>query len=102
MKTNGTFKVALVNGEYVKIDEATVNEPIYSFHDNIVLNPGDLPNVKEEITTTYGRALTNAILLTSNFNDKLDYINGEVKIGDIEDQISKRLTDNIPKEQRDL
>lgn len=102
MKTNGTFKVALVNGEYVKIDEATVNEPIYSFHDNIVLKPGDLPNVKEEITTTYGRALTNAILLTSNFNDKLDYINGEVKIGDIEDQISKRLTDNIPKEQRDL
>ena len=30
MKTNGTFKVALVNGEYVKIDEATVNEPILS------------------------------------------------------------------------
>ena len=101
IKVNGGFKSVLVDKEYVKIDNVDIKEPMMDFHASIKLEPGDLPNVTEPVTTTYGRAIANAILLTNNFEDKIPYINGHMKVGDIEDIIASRLEDNIPKDQRD-
>ena len=102
IKVNGGFKSVLVDKEYVKIDNVDIKEPMMDFHASIKLEPGDLPNVTEPVTTTYGRAIANAILLTNNFEDKIPYINGHMKVGDIEDIIASRLEDNIPNIDRVL
>lgn len=101
IKTNGTFKTVLVNDEYVKIDDATLDAPMLNFHDTIELQPGDLPNVTEKIKTTYGRAFINAVIIAENFNDKIPFINKTISVTDLESIIAPRLEDNIPLEERD-
>ena len=101
IKTNGSFKLVYVDGEYVKIEGVVPNEPIFSFDDSIILNKGDLPNITETVDTTYGRALANAILFVEAFHDKVDYVNDHIKTKDIENIVVPRLVDNIPLEQRD-
>lgn len=84
------------------IDDTPPSQPIFNFKAPITLKPGDLPNVKNEITTTIGNVLFNCCCIINAFGDKIDYVEGRVKIPDIEDHIAKRLMDN-PKEgeQRD-
>lgn len=77
-------------------------DPIAPFHlkDKLILESGDLPNVKEKTETTYGQAIVNAILLVYPFGDKLDYMAGEIKVGKLEDLIQKRF-ENYPAEGKD-
>lgn len=78
--------------ESVDIIDSDVNRPLFNFREPLKLNAGDYPNLKEDITTNYGIALANAVVLVYPFNDKIDFINGQMNVGDIESQIAARLT----------
>ena len=71
-----------------------INEPVFKFTENVDIFGEQVPNLKQaKITTTYGRLLANYILLIYPFNDKLSYINEEIKIGNIENMIKDKLVD---------
>ncbi len=79
------------------LEGVKVDEPIFSFKDKLVLEPGDLENLTERVETTYGIALVNAIVLVYPFGDKIPFINGEVSAKQLERIIERRLVDD-PKE----
>lgn len=101
LKVEGTYKAALVDGEYVKIDNSKIDEPIAWFKDPITLTPEDLPNVREKTETTYGRFLMNAIMIVEAFHDKFDYVNEEFVLEKLNSKIVDRLEDDIPLKDRD-
>ncbi len=67
--------------------------PIFSAKDRIELKAGDLINLTEDIVTTVGNVLFNAICLVPAFSNKISFINKEVNIGEIENFIASKLTD---------
>lgn len=81
------------NGETVRIDDAAVGEPIFKFKEKISLIAGDLPNLSEDIESTYGNAIANWVLLVEAFGSKLNYLQGRIKIDNIEEKILERLKD---------
>ncbi|EPU3828949.1 hypothetical protein ACVWU4_000930 [Campylobacter coli] len=71
--------------------------PIYNMVDIIKLdNEYDISNLKDKnITTTLGRLLVNKILLNIPFGDKIEYINKEFSIGDIEGELAKKIATDV-------
>ena len=84
------------NGALTKIDDAVVTEPIFRVKDRITLHPGDLANVGEEIETTYGNALINAMVLVWPFGNKVPFITGRISGSALEEKIGSRLKDTPP------
>ena len=78
-------KELLISGKYA--------EPLFDFKDEVTLPKGWLPNIKKDIVTTVGRMIMNYILLVNNFNDKIDYINKQFTVDDVEDIIKNKLSD---------
>lgn len=78
--------------ELVRIDDASVNDPLFSFSDPILIDNTWSPNVKETINTTIGRLFINQVLLADVFYDKILYTNATFSVPAIEDIISKTLT----------
>lgn len=79
-------------GEVVVLDDTDVKKPPFHFREEVKLKAGDLTNLKEDVTTNYGRLLANVVALVYPFGDKIDFINGEFNIGALEKEIAKRLT----------
>lgn len=69
------------------------DEPLFTFKEQLKLKAGDLPNLKKDVTTTYGNALFNAMVLCWPFGDKVDYVEGRVNSGALENEIATRLVD---------
>ena len=69
------------------------DEPAFHFRDELVIGVGELPNVRKNITTTYGNALFNQIALVWPFGNKIDYVEGRVSVPQIEKIIEARLVD---------
>lgn len=63
----------------------------FRFKDKIDLEPGDLVNVKEKVTTLVGNVMVNQTVLCYPFKDRIPFIAGEIKIGKIEDKIAELL-----------
>lgn len=61
--------------------------------DTFQLNPGEILNCKEEVTTTVGRFLLNYLLLVYPFGDKIDYQNTVFNLGDIDTIVAKGMLD---------
>lgn len=72
--------------------------------DELILGPGDLPNVKEAIVTCYGNALVNAVALIYAFGDKVDFMAGPLTVKGMEKKIEPRLiaNDATPQGARNL
>jgi len=93
------------NGKYqVKVNDTKellegTSEMVLSLNDELDIPAGYFPNVTKPTNTTVGILLVNYILLVKPFGDKIEYINGEVKISYIESIIAKRLTDAKDKVQ---
>lgn len=82
------------NGENVKIDDAVPGVPILSFKEKLSLVAGDIPNAPEGVETTYGNVIANWLLLIEPFGVKIGYLNGTIKISQIEAEILKRFEDD--------
>ena len=75
------------------IEGTSATEPIYRFKEPLSLKAGDLPNLKADVETTYGRALFNAMCLVWPFGDKVEYQNGPVNGKKLDALIANRLHD---------
>ncbi len=76
------------------------NEPAFSFKDQVVLGVGDVPNLKRNITSTYGNLLFNYVALVYPFGDKIEYMEGAITVPRVEKIIEARLQD-MPKNEAD-
>lgn len=61
--------------------------PLFHPDEKFEAKPGDLPNIKEKLTTTYGVALANLITVVYACEDKIDYMNGQLGYGKLETAI---------------
>lgn len=76
--------------------------PLLTFKEKMTVHPMELPNVKEEIQTTYGNVFLNAVLFCYPFHDKIPFQKGKIKIGPIESQVAKKLNrDPVGEEPKD-
>lgn len=91
---NGIIEVN-VNDEWVELKDVKDNEAIYKFIDKITIDNTWIVNVNNEIDTTIGRLIANCILLTDNFNNKIQYINKPFTIKNAEDIIGPLLRTNV-------
>jgi len=73
-------------------------EAVFRFNDEIQVPKGFLPNIKKDLITTPGRLIANYILLVIPFGDKIEYINKQFDIGDIENNYIIKLLSDEPKD----
>ena len=83
---------------YVRMDDEfkiliTKTLPILNREEQLEIPKGFLPNIEEDIVTDAFKLILNAILLTEHFGNKIPYINKEIKVRDIEDQIVSKLSE---------
>lgn len=81
------------DGTLEKIDDHG-NGPLFQPGDVIEVDTSWLSNIREPLTTRFGILLANALLVSTPFSNKIDYINKEVTISGIEKIVSPRLTSN--------
>ena len=82
-----------VDGKETLLDDAKVGEPLFNPNNTITLFPDILKCLKKDVKTTYGIALANMVLLDFGLEGKMEYINGEVSISDIENGLLEVLKD---------
>lgn len=58
----------------VKMTGVDPLKPLFDSYEEVVLQPGDLPNVTKEVKTTYGNILLNCILLIDAFGSRFEYV----------------------------
>lgn len=88
-------------GDLEVIEGCTPGNPIYKFTDRIVLEPNELPNVKQETQTTLGNAYYNRACVCDAFGDKVAYQSGK-NLSNLESEIATRLRDTpLPGNPRD-
>jgi hypothetical protein len=91
----GVFFVDPENpGTLVPLEDTQVGQPPFNKADKLRLKAGDLPNVLNDLETSYGNVLANGILLVYPFKDKIPFIQGRMKPDKIEDLILPRLQDD--------
>lgn len=78
------------------IEGSKGDEPIFNFRDELILKPGDLPNVTKNIKTTYGNALFNAIVLCWPFGGKIEFQEGAINGGKIDKMVAAKMVDTPP------
>lgn len=79
----------------VLIPDAPAGAPPFHNRDIVNLKAGDVPNLKEDIQSTYGRLLFNFMVIVYAFGNKVDYVNVKhVKPGYLEDLIVNRVVDD--------
>lgn len=81
----------VVDEETVPITDWVLGQPLFGVDERVTFNPGDLPNVKEKVETTYGIAVMNLLLFVYAYGDKVPYLNGEMTPGMVNDIAYKRL-----------
>ena len=80
--------------EKIYLVDSELDTPLFRFLDVIDLAYGDLPNLKKNITSTYGTMLFNAMVLVYAFNDKVAYMEGRIAVPAVEKIIEARLQDD--------
>lgn len=83
-----------VNGEMFLLNSLNANGCVIDYKDKITIDNTLLPNVNGSLETTVGRVIVNYVLISSNFGDKIPFINESVKTGDIEKILAKALVDD--------
>lgn len=91
----GAFFVNPENtSELVRINGTVGTDTPFFHKDAIELKAGQIPNVKVDLTTTYGNLFFNYATLIYAFNDKLDFLTGRLKPSQIEALILPELADD--------
>lgn len=94
---NDTFKiVSFMNNEKIHIEDAVIDAPLFTFSDIITVDESWNINLFETTETTVGRLIYNYLRIFLPFNNKIPYINKEIKISNLEDTIAAIMIDNPP------
>lgn len=96
------YAVRKINGSYEYFLEGTWNlfedspkvGPLYVSGEPIVVDKNQILNIKEKTDTTVTRLVSNCILITSIFDDRISYINKKYKISDIIKIIKQNTVDD--------
>lgn len=88
-----------IDGQLKPIEGCQPGMPVFRPLERIVLEPGDMENVKVETVTSIGTAYFNKAALASVFGGKIEYINGRIDAGKVEDMINELFVDNPPEGQ---
>lgn len=85
-----------VNGNPEKLDDVifTEGKSILNITQTISVGSGDLPNINSNINTTIGRLIINYLLISKNFDNKIEYINKEFSVSSLEGDVAKLLMDD--------
>lgn len=82
-----------------KIVDYKKDQPLFGFQDDIEVDSTWLPTISGKITTKVGQLVVNALVFYPTLGKKVDYINGKIKVGDIEAIFVNRVrNDNVAKE----
>ena len=84
----------LVNNEWVVLDNV-ITTPILSMLLPITINKDIISNIDGVTDTTIGRFIINKILLEYSFDNKIPYINKQIKLSDIEKIVGNLLKNDI-------
>ena len=79
--------------ELVLIEDAPAGQPIFRMKEEVDAKAGMVGNLFEDVHTTYGNLLFNALCLVHPFGNKIHYLNGDIKSAEIESLIIDRLKD---------
>lgn len=80
--------------EIILLTDTDPNQPLFAFLEPVKLKAGEVANLKQDVTTTYGNWLVNQMALVHAFGDRVDFVTGHFDIGKIQKQIAKRLQDD--------
>jgi hypothetical protein len=87
-------------GSLSMLDDALPGVPPFSFKDHLDVKAKEIPNVFEDITTTYGNVLFNYTCLVFPFRDKVKFVLGRVSAAKLEQQVLDRVVDLKPGQER--
>lgn len=79
--------------ELIMIDDSVGGKPLLVRNELIELRVGDLINVYEFTTTTYGNVMANQLMLVRAFGKKIPFMSGRMSTKKIEALIEVRLID---------
>lgn len=75
------IKEPTIGGEWVEIDDYVEREPLYSIFEPVYLKAGDMGCIKEDIYTTCGAVIENALLIEYPYEGLLPYVNINISPG---------------------
>jgi hypothetical protein len=97
----GTYFVDFDNGTNIKIDDAVVNTPLFTFNYPIKVDKSLCANVVDSpVDTLLGNLFFNLISIVPAFGNKLPFLTGKQSIKKVENMIVVKLQDNVPMDQR--
>lgn len=84
-----------INNHLHELDGFSVSElkPLAKYSDRIELKTGDLLNVRENVETTFGNCIFNAMCLIYAFGDKIPFMTGRINGSKLEKMIAANLHD---------
>lgn len=85
--------------ELIKIEDAPAGQALFRFLEEVKAGPEHIPNLNQEIVTTYGNVLFNWIAMVYAFGNKLPFQIDRVDVGSIEKLILKNFEDTPKKEE---
>jgi hypothetical protein len=71
-------------GQVEHLEGVIDDEEPFGFHDEIKLKKGEVPNLMEDVTTTYGNVLLNYCTLVYSVGSKIPFQIGQIKPGKLE------------------
>lgn len=95
-KTYGFINPVGDSFEIIPITDSVLNVPLFTPTELISITKGSVPNLKEDVVTTYGELFYNYAVLCYAFNDIIPYQNHEIKPTKIEALIEELLEDDLP------
>lgn len=95
----GLFFVDGIEESITRLADYKTGQPLFLFTDRITLKPNDLVNVVTDTDTNYGNVLFNAYVLCYAFGNKIPFMTGKIKAGDVEGKIVNRLREHVPGEE---
>lgn len=86
-----------VNGsdEPIRIEDSKAGQPLFSFKDELEIDPSWFPNVKGKTKTTVGNVVVNSVAIVPAFGKNLDYIVGPFLPSDVEARFAPILKSDV-------
>jgi len=81
----------------IKINDYKINTPLFTFKDTLDVDSSWLPSIKGKLNTKLGTLVVNALCLYPVLKDKLEYINNEITVSNLNSIFISRVS-NTPKE----
>lgn len=82
--------------QLIPIEDAVVGQALFRCDEPLTIKAAEMVNVKEDVTTTYGRALFNQIVLVKPFGKKIPFINRQCSTSEVVSIVEKSF-ENDPK-----